>query len=437
MSRLVDATLCPDCRATLDAVGHVPGLRPAAHRLRSPPSCGALMVDADRIVEQLRTLSGRGTGPRCQRHRRLPRSPVVPAPRHPRRHAARRLPAASVPVVLLSLGALCLLVAAVVFVAVTWSLLGLTGRTLVLLGITGLPWPSSRSCSPARTCAEPPRRSGWSSRACSPSTCSGLSPPDSPVSTRWTGAAPAPWSAASLLALGLGVAAWARGQPVGRLYGAEAVAVVGALVVCATQRLDRREPGRRVHDRRPGAGRAVRGASSRCSPWRRTAWVGWRSPQLAGAARRGLGPGPRDGRPRRVVVRPARLAAAGRGRSSRPSVVHLPEACPTRSGRSPPALALLAWSCWPRRRRPRHRRDPLGRRDGSAVLLALGLVAAFAARAPGPSAPPRSPALGVLGLGPAARRRPWDVLAGARPRRLERRRPAPRRTSATGAAAWT
>ncbi len=44
----------------------------------------------------------------------------------------------SVPVVLLSVGALCLLVAAVVFVAVTWSVLGLTGRTLVLLVITGV-----------------------------------------------------------------------------------------------------------------------------------------------------------------------------------------------------------------------------------------------------------------------------------------------------------
>ncbi len=42
------------------------------------------------------------------------------------------------PVVLLTLGGLCLLVAAIVFIAVTWSLLGLTGRTVVLLVFTGV-----------------------------------------------------------------------------------------------------------------------------------------------------------------------------------------------------------------------------------------------------------------------------------------------------------
>jgi hypothetical protein len=43
-----------------------------------------------------------------------------------------------VPVVLLSLGALCLLVAAIVFVAVTWSSLGLAAKTTILLAVTAL-----------------------------------------------------------------------------------------------------------------------------------------------------------------------------------------------------------------------------------------------------------------------------------------------------------
>lgn len=50
----------------------------------------------------------------------------------------RGLSAASVPRILLSLGALCLLVAAAVFLAVAWTLLDVHGRTLVLIGTTAL-----------------------------------------------------------------------------------------------------------------------------------------------------------------------------------------------------------------------------------------------------------------------------------------------------------
>ena len=45
---------------------------------------------------------------------------------------------ASVPKILLTLGALCLLVAAVTFLAVAWSWLGVGGRTVVLLVLTGV-----------------------------------------------------------------------------------------------------------------------------------------------------------------------------------------------------------------------------------------------------------------------------------------------------------
>ena len=52
-------------------------------------------------------------------------------------HATTGVRASSVPAILLSLGALCLLVAAVAFLAVAWSWLGIGGRTAVLVGLTG------------------------------------------------------------------------------------------------------------------------------------------------------------------------------------------------------------------------------------------------------------------------------------------------------------
>ncbi len=240
MSRLVDPTLCPDCRATLDASATCP-----ACGLRLTGSLASelwrLMVDADRIVEQLRTLSGPATAPAVAAPAgtasaggtptvaSLPRFPASAVP--PARQ--RRLPAASVPVVLLSLGALCLLVAAVVFVAVTWSLLGLTGRTLVLLGLTSLLALIAVVLThrELRGAAE----TFWIIVAgmlvvdLLGVQSAGLAGLDA-LDGRGTGAL----VGTSLLAMGLGVGAWARGQRVGRLYGAEAVAVAGALVICVT-----------------------------------------------------------------------------------------------------------------------------------------------------------------------------------------------------------
>ena len=61
----------------------------------------------------------------------LPAAPATPA-HHPR----ARLSSASVPQILLALGAGCLLVAALVFLAVTWSVMGVGGRTATLVGFT-------------------------------------------------------------------------------------------------------------------------------------------------------------------------------------------------------------------------------------------------------------------------------------------------------------
>ncbi len=64
--------------------------------------------------------------------------PALPGARAAPRRAARRtgLSTASVPKILLGLGATCLLVAAVIFLAVAWSWLGVGGRTAVLVLLT-------------------------------------------------------------------------------------------------------------------------------------------------------------------------------------------------------------------------------------------------------------------------------------------------------------
>ncbi len=229
MSRLLDPTICPDCRGRLDASARCTscGLQlsgPLATQLWS------LMVEADRLVEQLRL-----PAPAVP-----PAAPTLPADSLPAAPASvsvggrsRRLPAASVPVVLLSLGAVCLLVAAVVFVAVTWSLLGLTGRTLVLVGLTAA--LSLAGALLTRRGLRGAAEAFWLIVAgmlvldllgAQSADLGGLGA----LSWRGTGAL----VGAALVALGLVVGGWARRQPVRRLYGVQASTVAGALVLCTT-----------------------------------------------------------------------------------------------------------------------------------------------------------------------------------------------------------
>lgn len=130
MSLLVDPRICPDCRALLDATATCTrcGLRlagPAAAELWSH------MQQADRLIAELRTAAPRAATPSA-----TPPSSASHPTNQPQ--TARKLPGASVPVVLLTLGGLCLLVAAIVFVAVAWSSLGLAAKTLILLAVTAL-----------------------------------------------------------------------------------------------------------------------------------------------------------------------------------------------------------------------------------------------------------------------------------------------------------
>jgi len=134
MSKLVDPHICPDCRSPLDPQRTCTG---CGLRLTGAPASELwqLMQRADALIGQLRlqpVMAPATTVPATAiDSRTLPGAPPVA----PLRPASRGL---SVPVVLLGLGALCVLVAAIVFVAVTWSSLGLGAKASIMLGVTSL-----------------------------------------------------------------------------------------------------------------------------------------------------------------------------------------------------------------------------------------------------------------------------------------------------------
>jgi len=136
---------CPDCGTALSSGDRCPqcGLLqtgPVADDLRFA------LQHADQVLYALRRVSVPAPPPPVQPVQPVPvQAPVAqPAGPEPRPEAAplagRRsgLPAVSVPVVLLGLGTICVLVAAVVFVAVTWTDLSLGWRTAILLAITAI-----------------------------------------------------------------------------------------------------------------------------------------------------------------------------------------------------------------------------------------------------------------------------------------------------------
>ena len=145
-TRYFDPGRCPGCGESLPAGAAscaecglvVQG--PTAMRL------GQVLQEADALVAQLRQpvpSPATGAAP-------APTEPAGPVAGHPAPDTAvptppslprlalpePRAPALSVPTVLLGLGALCVLVAATVFVAVTWGDLSVGARTLMLLAVT-------------------------------------------------------------------------------------------------------------------------------------------------------------------------------------------------------------------------------------------------------------------------------------------------------------
>src|ERR1044071_9158004 len=133
MTRYADPNRCPDCGRTI--VPEAPSC-PACGLSLSGPLARQLFVTLTRADELLVTL--RAT-PVARPPASIPALPPIAAPpaRTPVRPRAS-LSAASVPKILLTLGAGCLLVAALVFLAVTWSVLGVGGRTATLVGFTAI-----------------------------------------------------------------------------------------------------------------------------------------------------------------------------------------------------------------------------------------------------------------------------------------------------------
>lgn len=145
-----DPEACPDCRLPINA-----GATACPHCALSltGPTAQQLFVTlqhADRLVAELRAASGRpssvpapgaaptpvvaptaGAAASGTRTAGLPAHPS--APPRPRR---RLLNLDTVPAILVGVGALCLLVAALVFLAVAWSVLGVGGRAVTLVVLT-------------------------------------------------------------------------------------------------------------------------------------------------------------------------------------------------------------------------------------------------------------------------------------------------------------
>jgi hypothetical protein len=148
MSLLADPRICPDCRSPLDPQRTCTGCGlPLTGQLAA--NLWEHILEADRLVEAIRLAAPSlasdavpATAPSVQTApdsltTGLPTAPPVPA-RPQAARPARRTSSLSVQVVLLGIGGLCLFVAAAVFVAVSWSDLGLAGRTIVLAAITAL-----------------------------------------------------------------------------------------------------------------------------------------------------------------------------------------------------------------------------------------------------------------------------------------------------------
>ncbi len=132
---------CPDCGASVAVEPRCPSCG-LVQTGRVADDLRATLQRADAILDVLRNVSAAPTPAPAAASISLlesatPTPATMPAPsRAPSRRGG--LPAVSVPVILLGLGTICVLVAAIVFVAVTWTDLSLAWRTTILLAVTAL-----------------------------------------------------------------------------------------------------------------------------------------------------------------------------------------------------------------------------------------------------------------------------------------------------------
>jgi hypothetical protein len=159
MTRYADPQRCPDCGAVITVGAAACAACGLSLRGETARRLFTTLTEADGLLEALRRESSSGfettsagapassttgeassttgggsmPGPATAGLRPYP---GTTSPAHVR--PAARMSAVSVPKILLGLGAACLLVAGLVFLAVAWSVLGVGGRTAVLLGFTAV-----------------------------------------------------------------------------------------------------------------------------------------------------------------------------------------------------------------------------------------------------------------------------------------------------------
>jgi hypothetical protein len=128
MTRYADPTRCPDCGATITPGTPVCGACALPLVGQTAQQLFVTLSQADDLLTVLRAAPASPT-------RAVAASGAAsPLPVPVRRR--RGLSSATVPQILLALGAGCLLVAALVFLAVSWSVMGVGGRTATLGGLT-------------------------------------------------------------------------------------------------------------------------------------------------------------------------------------------------------------------------------------------------------------------------------------------------------------
>lgn len=139
MTRYADPQRCPDCGQPIDAGAAACSSCGLPLRGQTAAQLFQTLTAADALLATLRASAP--AVPVASPVSSAPASAAPPAvTTHPgvaEASAPRAgLSAASVPKILLGLGAACLLIAALVFLAVTWSVMGVGGRTATLVGFT-------------------------------------------------------------------------------------------------------------------------------------------------------------------------------------------------------------------------------------------------------------------------------------------------------------